>query len=220
MKKILPIILALFVNLGTMNLAFSFDGADQLRAFSRTVKSAQGEFLQQQIAKGFGETNPPKVIRQFSGNFTFIRPGKFIWQTVKPYEQKMIADGKQLLMWDKDLNQVTYRSASQVLAATPAAILFGDTNLDAFFELQNVGDKEGLSWLELLPKTTGKATDNLPFSKVGVGMKDNLPVAMELRDALDNTILLTFSQIKINQTIPKEEFQFIVPKGAEVVKMK
>jgi len=121
------------------------NGVEQLRQFVKTVQSAQGEFAQQQMRTP--KPNEPqdklKLIRQTSGQFIFQRPGKFVWDTQKPYEQKLIADGKQLLMWDKDLNQLTIRSANQALAASPAAILFGESALDAQFELEDGGSKIG-----------------------------------------------------------------------------
>ena len=113
-------------------------GAEQLRQFVRNSKTAEGDFMQQQLRAP--KANEPqdkglKVVRQTQGRFVFQRPGRFIWDTQKPYEQKLIADGKQLILWDKDLNQATFRPAGQALAATPAAILFGETSLDQHFDL-------------------------------------------------------------------------------------
>ena len=98
-----------------------------------------GDFVQQQISQT--SDGKLKVNKELSGRFLFSRPGKFVWTTIKPYEQKRVADGKQLAMWDKDLNQVTYRAANQALAATPAAILFGDTPLEQYFELRQIRQK-------------------------------------------------------------------------------
>jgi len=83
-------------------------GSEQLRQFVRNSKTAEGEFVQQQLRSP--KPNEPqdkglKVIRQTQGQFVFQRPGRFIWDTQKPYEQKLIADGKQLILWDKDLTQ-------------------------------------------------------------------------------------------------------------------
>ncbi|SMC30781.1 outer membrane lipoprotein carrier protein LolA [Polynucleobacter kasalickyi] len=220
MKKLFQSILLFFSLLLLNTPVQALDGISQLKTFTKTVQSARGEFLQQQIANQLGADNKPKILRQFSGQFNFVRPSKFTWITIKPYEQKLISDGKQLIMWDKDLNQVTYRPAGKALATTPIAILFGTNQLDEFFELMNKGENNGISWVELIPKAAKKGLDDLAFNKIGIGMKDNLPVAMELRDALDNTILLTFSQVKTNLPISNDEFNFSVPPNAEIVKLK
>ena len=69
----------------------SESGADQLRQFVRNSKTAEGDFVQQQLRAP--KTNEPqdkglKVVRQTQGRFVFQRPGRFIWDTQKPYEQK------------------------------------------------------------------------------------------------------------------------------------
>jgi len=196
------------------------NGVEQLRQFVKTVQSAQGEFAQQQMRTP--KANEPqdklKLVRQTSGQFIFQRPGKFVWDTQKPYEQKLIADGKQLLMWDKDLNQLTIRSASQALAASPAAILFGESALDAQFELEDGGTKTDLQWVNLKPKAKPGQSD-LPYTKIAIGMGAGLPKALELTDGFGSIVLVVFNQMQINPKIEPSRFQFKAPPGAEVLRL-
>ena len=196
------------------------NGVEQLRQFVKTVQSAQGEFAQQQMRTP--KPNEPqdklKLIRQTSGQFIFQRPGKFVWDTQKPYEQKLIADGKQLLMWDKDLNQLTIRSANQALAASPAAILFGESALDAQFELEDGGSKSDLQWVNLQPKVKPGQGD-LPYTKIAIGMAAGLPKALELTDGFGSVVLVVFNQMQINPKIEPSRFQFKAPPGAEVLRL-
>ncbi len=93
-------------------------GAEQLRQFVRNSKTAEGDFVQQQLRTPKANESQDKglkVVRQTQGHFAFQRPGRFVWDTQKPFEQKLIADGKQLILWDKDLNQATFRPAGQPL---------------------------------------------------------------------------------------------------------
>ena len=196
------------------------NGVEQLRQFVKTVQSAQGQFAQQQMRTP--KPNEPqdklKLIRQTSGQFIFQRPGKFVWDTQKPYEQKLIADGKQLLMWDKDLNQLTIRSANQALAASPAAILFGESALDAQFELEDGGSKTDLQWVNLQPKVKPGQGD-LPYTKIAIGMAAGLPKALELTDGFGSVVLVVFNQMQINPKIEPSRFQFKAPPGAEVLRL-
>jgi outer membrane lipoprotein carrier protein len=94
----------------------SESGSDQLRQFVRNSKTAEGDFVQQQLRAP--KANEPqdkglKVVRQTQGHFVFQRPGRFVWDTQKPYEQKLIANGNQLILWAKDLNQATFRPAGR-----------------------------------------------------------------------------------------------------------
>ena len=196
------------------------NGVEQLRQFVKTVQSAQGEFAQQQMRtpKPNESQDKLKLIRQTSGQFIFQRPGKFVWDTQKPYEQKLIADGKQLLMWDKDLNQLTIWSANQALAASPAAILFGESALDAQFELEDGGSKTDLQWVNLQPKVKPGQGD-LPYTKIAIGMAAGLPKALELTDGFGSVVLVVFNQMQINPKIEPSRFQFKAPPGAEVLRL-
>jgi outer membrane lipoprotein carrier protein len=195
-------------------------GIEQLNQFVKTVRSAQGEFVQQQMRTP--KPNEPqdklKMIRQTSGQFVFQRPGRFVWDTQKPYEQKLIMDGKQLLMWDKDLNQLTVRLANQALAASPAAILFGDIALDQQFALEEAGTKTNLQWVNLKPKAKPGQGD-LPYTQIAIGMGSGLPKALELTDGFGSTVLVIFNQMQINPRVDDSRFQFKPPQGAEVVRL-
>ncbi|WP_215387473.1 outer membrane lipoprotein carrier protein LolA [Polynucleobacter sp. AM-7D1] len=199
-------------------------GAEQLRQFVRNSKTAEGDFMQQQLRAP--KANEPqdkglKVVRQTQGRFVFQRPGRFIWDTQKPYEQKLIADGKQLILWDKDLNQATFRPAGQTLAATPAAILFGETSLDQHFDLLDGEDRLGMKWVALTPKKNPNAKNgnDLPYTKISVGMANGLPKALELTDGLGSVVLVTLDKIQLNVNLPANRFTFTPPAGAEVLRL-
>jgi len=197
--------------------------ADQLRQFVRNSKTAEGDFVQQQLrAPRANETQDKglKVVRQTQGHFVFQRPGRFIWDTQKPYEQKLIADGKQLILWDKDLNQATFRPSTQALASTPAAILFGETSLDQHFDLVEGQERLGMKWVDLQPKRDPSTKGgDLPYTKIAIGMADGLPKALELTDGLGSVVLVTLSQIQLNINVPPSRFIFKPPQGAEVLRL-
>jgi outer membrane lipoprotein carrier protein len=199
-------------------------GAEQLRQFVRNSKTAEGDFVQQQLrAPKANESQDKglKVVRQTQGHFAFQRPGRFIWDTQKPFEQKLIADGKQLILWDKDLNQATFRPAGQALASTPAAILFGESSLDQHFDLIDGEDRLGMKWVALTPKKdpNTKGGNDLPYTKISIGMANGLPKALELMDGLGSVVLVTLDKIQLNVTLPANRFNFTPPVGAEVLRL-
>jgi len=199
-------------------------GAEQLRQFVRTSKTAEGDFVQQQLRAPKANDSQEKglkVVRQTQGHFVFQRPGRFIWDTQKPYEQKLIADGKQLILWDKDLNQATFRPAGQALAASPAAILFGEASLDQSFDLVEGEERLGMKWVALSPKKDPNAKNNndLPYTKISVGMANGLPKALELIDGLGSVVLVTLDRIQLNVNLPPNRFTFTPPAGAEVLRL-
>ncbi|WP_207003043.1 outer membrane lipoprotein chaperone LolA [Trinickia mobilis] len=193
-------------------------GIEQLKAFVSQVKSARGDFVQKQVkapSKAQGASSDmamPNIETTSSGTFLFARPGKFIWSYEKPYEQVLQADGDNLYVYDKDLNQVTVRKLGGSLGASPAAILFGSNDLDKNFTLKDAGVKDGIDWLELTPKAK-----DTQFQRVGIGFRDGNLEAMELHDVFGNVTLLTFSNIQKNPPLKADTFKFVVPKGADVL---
>jgi len=199
-------------------------GAEQLRQFVRNSKTAEGDFVQQQLRTPKANESQDKglkVVRQTQGHFAFQRPGRFVWDTQKPFEQKLIADGKQLILWDKDLNQATFRPAGQALASTPAAILFGESSLDQHFDLIDGEDRLGMKWVALAPKKdpNTKGGNDLPYTKISIGMANGLPKALELMDGLGSVVLVTLDKIQLNVTLPANRFNFTPPAGAEVLRL-
>lgn len=197
-------------------------GTEQLRQFVRNSKSAEGDFVQQQLRAP--KANEPqdkglKVVRETRGHFVFQRPGRFVWDTQKPFEQKLITDGKQLILWDKDLNQATFRPAGQALATTPAAILFGETSLDQNFDLVEGEERLGMKWVALVPKKNPNAKNEPPYTKISVGMSNGLPKALELIDGFGSVVLVTLDKIALNVNLPPNRFTFTPPAGAEVLRL-
>ena len=226
MQRFLSAVLVAITSIALSNVvcAEGESGSDQLRQFVRNSKTAEGDFVQQQLRAP--KANEPqdkglKVVRQTQGHFVFQRPGRFVWDTQKPYEQKLIANGNQLILWDKDLNQATFRPSGQALASTPAAILFGETSLDQHFDLIEGEERLGMKWVALVPKKdpNAKSKNDLPYTKISIGMSNGLPKALELIDGLGSVVLVTLDKIQLNVNLPANRFNFTPPAGAEVLRL-
>jgi outer membrane lipoprotein carrier protein len=187
----------------------SASALDQFKSFVSGTKAARGEFTQTQVRSkaAAGKAQPPST-----GTFVFARPGKFIWTYQKPYEQVLQADGETLYIYDKDLNQVTTRKLGNALGSSPAAILFGSNDLEKNFTLAEAGSRDGLEWLTATPKAK-----DTTFEHIGIGLKDGVPHAMELKDAFGQTSVLKFTNFQRNPQLGAQQFKFEVPKGADVV---
>ena len=182
---------------------------EQLKAFASGTKAARGEFTQQQQ----GKSKSGKAAPVSSGSFVFARPGKFIWTYQKPYEQVLQADGDQLYIYDKDLNQVTVRKLGNALGSSPAAILFGSNNLEQNFTLSEAGERDGAEWLNAVPKAKDTS-----FEQISIGLKGGVPVAMELKDSFGQTSVLKFTSFQRNPQLGAQQFKFAIPQGADVVR--
>ncbi|HRO61472.1 MAG TPA: outer membrane lipoprotein chaperone LolA [Burkholderiaceae bacterium] len=187
--------------------ALAADGLGQLEQFLSDTQSARGEFTQR-VQRAGGQT-----LESTSGEFAFQRPGKFRWDVQRPFEQLMVADGKQLWFYDKDLNQVTIRELGDALGSTPAAILFGSAELERGFTLKDLGEHAGVAWVEALPKSADQG-----FDRIAIGFRNGLPVAMEVNDAFGRVSVFGFSRIERNAQMSPDDFTFTPPPGVDTVR--
>ncbi|MGV3742714.1 MAG: outer membrane lipoprotein chaperone LolA [Burkholderiaceae bacterium] len=184
---------------------------EQFKSFVATTKSAKGEFVQRQAKAQEAGQEKASVAMASSGTFLFARPGKFIWTYQKPYEQVLQADGEKLYIYDKDLNQVTVKKLGNALGSSPAAILFGSNDLEKNFTLKEASGKGDVEWLQAIPKTKDTS-----FEDIRIGLRNGVPVAMELRDAFGQVSELSFTKFEKNPSIPANQFKFVAPNGADV----
>lgn len=201
MKKILLSLACL-----SLPVLASANGVDQLSRFLDGTKTARASFTQQVLTKS------GKPGQNASGSMSFMRPGKFRWEYAKPYSQLLVGDGSKLWSYDRDLNQVVIKPMGDALGATPAALLAGSNDLRRNFTLKEDGEAGGLEWVEALPRS-----NEAGFQRVRIGLKDNLPQAMEVYDNFGQTTLLQFSGFVRNPALPATDFSFTPPKGADVV---
>lgn len=178
-----------------------------LKHFYHDVHTLRTHFHQVQIGDN-GDT-----LQNASGTFYLKRPSRFRWNYEKPYKQSIISDGKTLWDYDKDLQQVTERPVGKALKGTPALLLSGGPELTQAFHIQAEGQKEGLLWVRMEPRTK-----NSDFKWVRLGFKGSQPRKMILKDNLGQLSRITFSHVQVNRTIDSSRFNFTPPKGTEVVK--
>ena len=186
--------------------AASATGIEALKAFLGQTQSARARFAQMVLDKDL------KPLQQAQGVMQFSRPGKFRWDYTKPYEQVIVGDGSRLWIYDRDLNQVTVRKLDRALGASPAALLAGSNDLERDYALSNLGVRNGLEWLEAVPKNRDGT-----FERVRMGFGKAGLEAMELRDAFGQNTVITFADIERNPRIPAETFRFAPPPGADVI---
>lgn len=188
--------------------AVADDARAQLQRFVADVQSATGRFTQQ-VADDRGQQR-----RAQQGEFAFERPGRFRWETVQPYQQLVVSDGKVLRQYDPDLAQVTERPVDQSIGTSPAAILFGSGRLEDAFELANQQNRDGLSWLRARPRG-----GDAGFVHVDIGFAEGMPRRLELLDAFGQTTHIGLSDIAPNPKLSADAFAFDVPADVDVVRM-
>jgi outer membrane lipoprotein carrier protein len=206
MFRFLILLLAAFALSATP--AFAADAKTDLLNFLHQAKTLRMSFTQITLAK---KNLTPQTL---TGVLSVSRPGKFRWETVKPYPQLIVGSGDKVWFYDPDLEQVIERTNRDALGGTPAALLAGAAHAEDAFTLQNLPDAANLSWVGATPKD-----HSANFRQIKLGFTaDGKLAQMELDDAFGQTILTTFTKVEENVALDAKLFQFTPPKGASIIK--
>jgi outer membrane lipoprotein carrier protein len=180
------------------------DQLKTLRAeFSQTVTDSKG-----------------RQVQNASGKLIIVRPGRFRWE-LTPHSpagaggaspQLMVADGRNLWFYDRDLEQVSVKPASNALTATPAGLLSGEGDIRQWFTVSSAGRRDGYDWVKVVPKQS-----DADFREAQLAFDRSDLRRMMLKDKLGQTVRLDFLASERNPTIPESDVKFSPPAGADVI---
>lgn len=184
--------------------------ADEGRAlvdrFVNEIDTLYGEF-EQRLIDANGE-----LLEVSSGRLYIDRPGRFRWVYDEPYEQWLVADGRNIWNYDVDLAQVTVKPQAKALASTPALLLGGAESAMDEFVYDGTYRTAGLVWARLRPVDTSSG-----FRQVELAFSDGVLVRMVFLDNLEQTTLVTLHDVEVNQPIEASVFEFEMPDDVDVV---
>jgi outer membrane lipoprotein carrier protein len=205
--RLLSPVFALILGLATAASAQA-GGRESFDAFTRGLKGLDGQFSQQ-VFDSKGQRKESS-----SGRVALSAPRLFRWEYVKPAPQLIVADGKAVWVYDPDLSQVTTRPQGEEEQNSPLTALTDPAKLERDFVLKDAGSREGLSWLEILPRRG----EDAGFRNARLGFDaGNALVRMEIVDALGQRTDIRFSGWKRNPVFAADTFRFVTPKGVDVV---
>lgn len=176
------------------------DALQQFKAFMQDLQTLQASF-RQTIQQPEDDT-----IYANNGVFYLKRPGQLRWEYEDPATQVIVADGDRIWLHDLELEQVSHRSQKDALKGTPAQLLSGTAPVEEDFELQDLGQQEGLNWIELRPKAK-----EAQFVKVRLGLAENQLQRMEMYDSFGQVTRFIFYDMQRNPKLSSELFVFEPP---------
>jgi outer membrane lipoprotein carrier protein len=179
---------------------------ERFESFLHDTRSARAKF-EQSVYDVNG-----KLVQHSGGSFEFRRPGLFRWTYAEPTPQLIVGDGKDVWIYDRDLDQVTVRRMASALGSTPAALLAGSADVERAFEFSEAGERDGLQWLDARPRDPDAG-----FERIRLGLGPKGVEAMELSDHFGQTTRLRFRDIALNPALDPGAFSFTPPKGVDVL---
>lgn len=175
--------------------------AEQLAVKLDAYQSLAGDYAQVMTGKD------GTMIQSISGAFKLKRPGLYFWQSEDPYPQTIVSNGKQVWLYDPDLEQVTITQTEQ-LGFNPSSFLAGDIRKElGQYRVAAEGERF----------TLAPIADNAPFDALHLSFAKDVLVQASYTDKLGQKTSLTFSNVVTNPSIADEIFEFNVPEGTDIV---
>ncbi|WP_144208331.1 outer membrane lipoprotein chaperone LolA [Shewanella donghaensis] len=203
MKKHLGVVTALTLLLSANVLA---DDSEQLRERLINADSLKADFSQQVT-----DIND-KVIQSGKGVFALAYPNKFYWHLTEPDESLIVADGKDLWIFNPFAEEVTVMDFSDAIDASPMALLVHrDEKTWSQYSVEQVQPESGKACYLIKPK----AVDSSVVT-VKVCFNDTQLTDFNLLDEQGN-----HSQFMLtNQTVVAADeaklFEFTVPSNVDI----
>ena len=211
--RMIPRMTALMGLLASLALVSAARAQTPLDTYLSHLKTLRAEFAQT-VTDGKGEQ-----VQNAQGTLVIVRPGRFRWELTPDggSPQLMVADGKNLWFYDRDLEQVSVKAATAALTATPAGLLSGDGNIRELFTVAPAGKKDGFDWVLVTPKESDADFREARLG-FGTGLRQEGELKrMVLKDKLGQTVRLEFFKSERNPPVAESEVKFTPPSGADVI---
>lgn len=182
-------------------------GRSRLDGFLQGFASLSADF-EQRLFDEYGE-----LLETSKGRVRIAKPGRFAWEYASPYQQAIICDGKTLWVYDADLEQVTINAIEAASAGSPAKLLGEDVDVDAEYEVAELGERDGALWVRLTPRIPDQQ-----YQTVEIGFAETAVAGMRLEDNLGQVTDLRFSNAVRNGPVDAASFEFTPPPGVDIVR--
>ncbi|TNC83036.1 MAG: outer membrane lipoprotein carrier protein LolA [Oleiphilus sp.] len=171
------------------------------------IRSISGAFVQYAVDKR-GTT-----IQESRGSFKAKRPDYFFWHTEAPLEQMIYADGKQLTVYDPDLEQATVQPHNTQTEQSPAILFSGKTDVIArMYSVDQQVIDQATRQFTLHPRDKESL-----FETMRIRFSGSQLLEMRLRDSLGQESTISFVHTEVNSEIPDSAFEPALPAGTDVI---
>ncbi len=176
---------------------------DELIERLEGIEQLAGRFDQEQFSRDSGEK-----VGGASGSFKLLRPHYFAWEIDAPDSQLIVADPEYVWHHDRDLETVTRRPVEGNEALSPLQVLGGDNEaLRANYQVE----RDGEGRYQLTPNAS-----NAGFKQLVLVLEDGQLAGMEIRDNLDQRLVISFSAVETSPGLTPADFAFQPPEGVDL----
>ena len=140
------------------------------------------------------------------------RPDGFYWETVAPFPELLVTNGKRLWNYQPDLEQVVIEDWNPDQSALAAQLLYGKTeSLEEDYYIVAI-DAEQSQTFELKPKSP----DNL-YELITISFVNRSLELIYIENSSGERTAWQFTSSDINLPLGEDLFEFIPPDGIEII---
>jgi outer membrane lipoprotein carrier protein len=177
---------------------------DILNYFVNNLENFAADFIQLVPEDEFSTTRS-------EGYFKMKRPGRLVWDYTKGEQQKIVVDGTNIWIFDKDLEQVSVRPVKEIQKDFPLSWLLFSKPIEENYDILFEGGKLGMQWYNLRPK---KSTF---FESMDISFRNGIMAEIHLYQNHNHVTQVIFKNIEINTPINESIFKPEVPEGLDII---
>ena len=157
-----------------------------------------------------------RVIQKSLGQIMIKQPGYFRWETYAPINQIIIADGRTLWFYNKELSQAVQQPLSERTNINPVCLLSGSIK----YLKQNVAITSSTSSDDVVFQLVPQVKKNLNFKWIRLKFSQKQLTEMSVLNNLKERSIFQFGQIKINKPIADQLFKFKLSHNIDIIRYK
>ena len=178
----------------------------ELERFATNLETFQAEFTQTV------KSQDGRIQDQTAGQVWLQAPDKLRWVYSGDFPEIIVADGKNIWVYDESLEQVTVKPQSEQATDSPLMILADVSRLDTQFNVTELGDFDDMQLLELRSRD-----DESEFERILLGLAPGGIRMMAMEDAFGQRTEIHFIRVQVNLPAASDLFRFTPPEGTDVV---
>ena len=191
----------------------------KVQARYEKTRDLQADFKQNTKIEGFATPIAS------SGRVYIKKPGRLRWDYLDPNVEEIYVNKDEVMMYVPEHQQVLIGKLSQMAASkAPLQLLQGVAKLEEEFQVEpTAGEKRGaggVPLITLLPKQTEESEPVRTVNRIvlEVQPKTFFIKIVSIHEISGNVSTFEFTNLKPNQGLKNDLFEFTVPAGVEVVK--
>lgn len=188
--------------------------AIMLQNYFLSTKDLQADFIQ------LSDSSRGEI--KSTGKMYLAKPGKFHWDYQTPDKQLIVSDGEKVWQYDVDLEQISVRNKSDLVGDVALKILSGEQTIGKMFDVRKADKGSAPAKLhnlignETLYRLTPKDSKEATYDAVWIVMGGEVKAILVDSGAGQN-VTMFFENVKRNQGISQDKFQFKAPEGVDVI---